>query len=144
MKRSELKRSGPLKRSGGLRRSGPLKRTSKLAARSAKTADRDRRYYEQRDDYLARNPECQIRWDSDCTRWATEIDHAVNRGVDPPGVLDETNWNGTCWHCHHMKTNNPGLARQRGLYGRELRPERPDGHLDKLIRSANGDEMDAP
>ena len=70
---------------------------------------------------------CEIRWDDGCQGWADQIDHKVNRGVDPTGVLDESNWNATCAHCHRMKTDNPKEARERGLYGRELRPE--DGQV---------------
>lgn len=86
---------------------------------SEKTAQRNREYARTARLYKLLHPQCEIRWDHQCSMQTTEVDHIVNRKhLTAEQMLDQRNWQGACSHCHHMKTTHPEEARQRGLAGK--------------------------
>lgn len=87
-----------------------------MKRRSDAKAAFDVRYSKARAVYLARNRTCKIRWDDDCTRLATDIDHKVRRNhLTLEQQLDESLWQPTCRHCHQRKELNLAEAHERGL-----------------------------
>ena len=65
--------------------------------------------------FLATHVECEIGWDGGCDGWATQVDHIIGRGVRRDLILDESNWQACCAHCHEMKTEHPRIAHERGF-----------------------------
>ncbi|MGO9157052.1 HNH endonuclease [Mycobacterium sp.] len=56
---------------------------------------------------LQRDPYCQIRWDSRCTRISREVDHIIPTAAD--GTDDPTNLRGSCRKCNALKASAEGL-----------------------------------
>lgn len=65
--------------------------------------------------FLLEHPECEIRWDDQCQRWACEVDHVIGRAVRPDLKHDPDNWQATCRPCHRAKHDHPGEAKRRGV-----------------------------
>lgn len=70
-----------------------------------------------RDDFMARNPECQGKL-SGCTFKATECHHSLGRGKNE--MLDQSTYISLCHSCHHIVENNRELAQQLKLSGKRL------------------------
>lgn len=130
MKRSELKRKTPLRSKTGLKRSGPIKSSAPsagkarapIAARSTKTAARDREYALLRLVWLGEPGLTTCEgfgrpgwWPAagSCSRWATEVHHGRGRGRFD--MLDVSTWHALCGPCHRWATDHPLKAKNTGL-----------------------------
>ena len=63
---------------------------------------------------LTERPWCELRWDEGCTGRSTEVDERCGRGRGG-SILDRSNLQTSCSHCHEQKTLHPAEAERRGL-----------------------------
>lgn len=114
MKRTPMPpRTKAMPRGKGLASSSSLKTRTPLRARS----DKQRRKYEIRGPLVAwlliTRPWCEIRWDANCWRRATEVHEPEmrSRGTD---ICDEAKCKTACHYCHRMVHDHPAEATRRG------------------------------
>jgi len=66
--------------------------------------------------FLDANPECQARWDNNCSNRSVDVHEVTPRGVGGAIVSDETDqFMAVCRYCHTMITDNPAEAHRRGF-----------------------------
>jgi hypothetical protein len=102
-----IRRKKPIKRS-------PIKKKPyKIKQVSTKQASKNRKYSEERKEFLKNeeNQICKAKWvcNGDET---TDVHHTKGRGLY---LLDTLTWIGVCRACHQKIEENPEEAKERGL-----------------------------
>ena len=89
---------------------------SRMNAVSAKRRAELREYTAWRKGYLARNPNCALRWSERCRGRAEEIHHVIKRSQGAPLIpKDEADVAGVCRPCHTKVDEEPAEAKRRGF-----------------------------
>lgn len=91
-------------------------RRTPLRRKSKKRERQERDYAVWRRGYLARHPNCMLRWSTHCSGRSAEVHHVLKRSQGAPLIpKDEADVLATCWPCHFKVDVEPAEAKERGF-----------------------------